>query len=430
VKTGIAGHPRGLAALFLTEMWERFSYYGMRAMIVIYLTQAVGWTEARASVLYLVYTSTVWLTPILGGLVADRFWGAQKALLVGGLIIASGHFVLAIESMTAFYVGLGLVAFGTGFFKPNVSTCVGELYGTEDPRRDSGYTIFYMGINVGAALGPIVTGYLRTRYGWPYGFAAAGFGMLFAVVTLQFTRKKFLGEAGLRPNAEREKAKTGETSPMTHEEWDRVIALFIVSFFVIFFWAAYEQAGNSMNLFAANNTRLELGSVKLVPEWFQSVDAIVVLAFAPVFAMVWPLLRKRGLEPSTTRKMALGLVVLGLGFLFMIGGAKQVNAGRLAHPGFLIMAYVFHTWGELCLSPVGLSLVSKVAPGKIVSLMMGVWFLSNWAGNFAAGLLGVLRTRIADPVQFWTILAIFPVVTGLVLFFGAPKLQKLMHGHG
>jgi POT family proton-dependent oligopeptide transporter len=431
VTTEPAGHPRGLKALFLTEMWERFSYYGMRAMLVLYLVQALSWPQARASVVYGIYTSTVWLTPILGGLIADRFWGAQKSLIVGGLIIAAGHFVLAIQSMPAFYTGLALVALGTGLFKPNVSACVGELYQPNDPRRDSGFTIFYMGINLGAFIGPLVTGWLRVHYGWPYGFGAAGVGMLFAVLTLLATRKTYLGTAGLLPSAKRRESEgISSKAPLTGEEWERVIGLFIVSFFVIFFWAAYEQAGNSMNIFAATSTRLTVGSFKLIPEWFQSVDPGILILTAWLFPVLWSLLRKRGAEPSTTRKMALGLVVMGFGFVFMIAAAQQVKAGTLASPWFLVLAYAFHTWGELCLSPIGLSLVTKVAPTKIVSLMMGVWFLSNWAGNLAGGFLGALTASIKDPVTFWMIFLVFPMVAGVVLFFLAPKLQKLMHGRG
>jgi proton-dependent oligopeptide transporter, POT family len=431
VKAEIAGHPRGLSALFLTEMWERFSYYGMRAMLVLYLVQGLAWTPSRASVLYGIYTSTVWLTPILGGLIADRFWGAQKALIVGGLVIATGHFVLAIETMPAFYTGLALVALGTGLFKPNVSACVGELYQQDDPRRDSGFTIFYMGINLGAFIGPLITGWLRVHYGWPFGFAAAGVGMLFAVLTLLATRKHFLGTAGLLPSTKRREAEgMSSKAPLTGEEWERVVALFIVSFFVIFFWAAYEQAGNTMNIFAAQSTRLTMGPLKLIPEWFQSADPAILLATAWLFPILWVALRKRGAEPSTTRKMAIGLVVMGFGFVFMIAAAQQVKAGVLANPWFLVLAYAFHTWGELCLSPIGLSLVTKVSPTKIVSLMMGVWFLSNWAGNLAGGFLGALTSSIKDPVTFWTIFLVFPLVAGAVLFFLAPKLQKLMHGRG
>ncbi len=432
MKAEIAGHPRGLAALFLTEMWERFSYYGMRAMLVLYLIQALSWPQARASVLYGFYTGAVWLTPILGGYLADRFLGAQKALLIGGLVIAAGHFVLAIESLPAFFTGLVLVALGTGLFKPNVSACVGELYRPDDPRRDSGFTIFYMGINLGAFIGPLVTGWLRVHYGWPYGFAAAGVGMLFAVLTLLATRKHFLGTAGLLPSAKRREAEgMSSKAPLTAEEWERVIALFIVSFFVIFFWAAYEQAGNSMNVFAATSTRLTLGSLKVIPEWFQSVDPAILLLTAPLFPILWGVLRKRNAEPSTTRKMAIGLVVMGFGFVFMMAAAQQMKAGQLASPWFLVLAYAFHTWGELCLSPIGLSLVTKVAPTKIVSLMMGVWFLSNFGGNVLGGFLGALVTgAVKDPFMFWAIFLVFPVIAGIVLFFLAPKLQRLMHGRG
>ncbi|MEO6323524.1 MAG: peptide MFS transporter [Thermoanaerobaculia bacterium] len=425
--------PRGLTALFLTEMWERFSYYGMRAMLVLYLVQGLHWTQGRASVLYGLYTGSVWLTPIIGGYIADRFLGAQKALLIGGTIIALGHFVIAVETMPTFYLGLALVALGTGLFKPNVSACVGELYSPDDPRRDPGFTIFYMGINLGALIGPLVTGYLRVAYGWRYGFGAAGVGMILAIAVLLATRKKYLGEAGLYPSAKRSRdadAASGKISgPLTREEWERVVALGVVSFFVIFFWAAYEQAGNTMNLFAAESTRLTVGTFKIIPEWFQSVDPVFIILLGPLFAALWTALSRARKEPSTTRKMALGLIVMGLGFVFMVAAAMEVKSGRLASPWWLVLAFMFHAGGELCLSPVGLSLVTKVAPGKIVSLMMGVWFLSNFAGNVGAGFLGTL-TKGMDPIRFWTIFLVFPVVAGLILFFCAPRLQKLMHGRG
>jgi proton-dependent oligopeptide transporter, POT family len=424
--------PRGLAALFLTEMWERFSYYGMRALLVLYLVQGLKWTQSSASLLYGFYTGSVWLTPIVGGWLADRYLGAQRALLIGGTIIAAGHFVLAIETMPTFYLGLTLVALGTGLFKPNVSACVGELYEPGDPRRDTGFTIFYMGINIGALIGPLVTGWLRVHYGWRYGFAAAGVGMILSVVALLATRKRLLGEAGLYPGKQRamREHEASAEGKLTREEWERVIALAVVSFFVVFFWAAYEQAGNTMNLFAAEKTRLDLGWMRIVPEWFQSVDPVFILILGPIFAALWTALARAGKEPSTTRKMALGLIIMGSGFAFMVAGAAQAKGGALASPWWLVLAYMFHAAGELCLSPIGLSLVTKVAPGKIMSLMMGVWFLSNFGGNVVAGWLGTFMETFRDPVTFWAILLAIPVGAGLVLFFLAPKLQRLMHGRG
>jgi proton-dependent oligopeptide transporter, POT family len=288
-----------------------------------------------------------------------------------------------------------------------------------------------MGINLGALFGPLVTGWLRVHYGWGYGFAAAGVGMIFAVAVLLVTRKRLLGEAGLYPGAKR-REMSGEkpSGPLAREEWERVAALFIVSFFVIFFWGAYEQAGNTMNLFAAKFTRLDLGFMRIIPEWFQSVDSVFIILFGPLFAALWIALARARKEPSTTRKMALGLIVMGLGFAFMVAGGAQVKASGLASPIWLVLAYLFHAWGELCLSPVGLSLVTKVAPTKIVSFMMGVWFFSNAAGNFVAGLLGTLMSKLVDPVQFWAIFLVFPVAAGLILFVLAPRLQKLMHGRG
>jgi POT family proton-dependent oligopeptide transporter len=436
----LLGHPRGLGLLFMTEMWERFSYYGMRALLVLYLVNALQWDTARAANLYGTYTMLVFLTPVIGGYLADRVIGTRRSLVIGGIVISLGHFCLAFPGMTMFYLGLTLIVIGTGFFKSNVSTMVGQIYREGDPRRDSGFTIFYMGINLGAFLGPIVCGGLAqsSRFGWHYGFAAAGVGMLLGLIVYLWAREKYLPGIGVRPSREdpatmQSSASHAAIDPGSNaivhgligaiggaiigwllggenvlglsmglvigaalsisvlgsrgEERRRVIALFIVVFFVIFFWAAYEQAGSSMNLFADKNTDLSVGSFTIPSSWFQSVNPFDILIFAPVFAAMWTALGRAGREPSTALKMVLGLALLAIGFVFMVVGGTRADKGVLVSPFWLVAAYTFHTWGELCLSPVGLSYVTKVAPARFASLLMGVWFLANAAANKLAGAL-------------------------------------------
>ena len=448
----LLGHPRGLGLLFVTEMWERFSYYGMRAILVLYLVNALKWDTAHAANLYGTYTMLVYLTPVIGGYLADRFIGTRRSLVVGSIVISLGHFTLAFPGMTAFYIGLGLIIIGTGFFKSNVSTMVGQIYRDGDPRRDSGFTIFYMGINTGAFLGPIVCGGLAqsSRFGWHYGFAAAGVGMVLGLIGYLWGRERYLPGIGVsvsRKEAAAARAAAAalsadpESNPALHggigavvgavvgwflgsgnylgvlmglvigaalgvtllgshgEERKRVIALFIVVFFVIFFWAAYEQAGSSMNLFADKNTDLHAGSLMIPSSWFQSVNPAAILIFAPVFAGLWTSLGKSGREPSTALKMVLGLALLATGFVFLVIGGSRADSGVLVSPFWLVAAYTFHTLGELCLSPVGLSYVTKVAPVRFAGLLMGVWFLANAAANKIAGSLAAFTPTPGEAPQ-------------------------------
>src|SRR5689334_22105760 len=386
----LLGHPRGLGLLFITEMWERFSYYGMRAILVLYLVNALKWDTAHATNLYGTYTMLAFLTPVIGGYLADRYIGTRRSLVIGGIVIAMGHFTMAIPGMTTFYAGLALIIIGTGFFKSNVSTMVGQIYREGDPRRDSGFTIFYMGINSGAFLGPLVCGGLAQNpsLGWHYGFAAAGVGMILGLIGYVWGRDRYLPGIGVSPSRqERADARAAaallsesDANPLLHggigavaggalgwflssgsylgilmglviggavgitllgshgEERKRVIALFIVVFFVIFFWAAYEQAGSSMSLFADKNTNLHAGSFLIPSSWFQSVNPAAILIFAPVFAGMWTSLGKRGREPSTALKMALGLALLAAGFLFMVIGGSRADTGVLVSPFWLVAA--------------------------------------------------------------------------------------------
>ena len=493
--TALFGHPRGLGLLFITEMWERFSYYGMRAILILYLTEALHWNTARAANLYGTYTMLVFLTPLIGGYLADRVIGTRRSLVIGGLVIAAGHFCLAVPSMTMFYTGLTLIIIGTGFFKPNVSTMVGQIYADGDSRRDAGFTIFYVGINTGAFLGGLVCGYLadQTRFGdrgWHWGFAAAGIGMVLGLIVYIAFRDKYLPGIGVRaakqipgvaaPIVARDSrvalhaligaatgiaigvllggfdvlgafvaATIGASLAVTilgshGEERKRVIAIFIVAFFVVVFWACYEQAGSSMNLFAANNTNLQLGSFHIPAAWFQNVNPAVIVIFAPLFAWIWVKLAKIGREPSTALKMVIGLALLGLGFVFMVIGGKRADSGVLVNPMWLVAAFTFHTWGELCLSPVGLSYVTKVAPVRFASLLMGVWFLANGAANKIAGTIaeltptpgevppaprggfvGMLQHVALTNHGFYTIFLVAALSASLLMIFFVPLLKRL-----
>ena len=427
------GHPRGLALLFLVEMWERFSYYGMRALLVLYLVNALKWDTPRATNLYGTYTSLAYLTPLLGGYLADRFFGTRRSLVIGGVLIALGHFSLAVQGMVTFYLGLTLVIIGTGFFKPNVSTMVGQLYPEGDPRRDGGFTLFYMGINLGAFLAPLLCGYLGERVGWHYGFGAAGVGMVLGLALYLWGRDKYLPGIGLpvaRSMPELRDASPTSARPASRrseEDNRRILALAIVVLFVVAFWGAFEQAGSSMNLFADKNTQRMAGSFLIPASWFQVVNAGFILLLAPIFALTWRRLQLAGREPSTPMKMVIGLALLGLGFLFMVIGGRRSDAGILVSPMWLVATYFLHTTGELCLSPVGLSYVTKVAPARFASVLMAGWFLANGAGNKIAGALAGLYGRMPN-AQFFMIFVVSSVVASGLLFLLVPKINRLTAG--
>jgi POT family proton-dependent oligopeptide transporter len=395
--TGFFGHPRGLATLFFTEMWERFSYYGMRAFLILYMvapaTQGgLGFADRDAASIYGTYTGSAWAASILGGLAADRFLGQYRSVLLGGIIIALGHFTLAFKALTFFYTGLALIVVGTGLLKPNVSTLVGSLYREGDPRRDAGFSIFYMGINLGAFIGPLIAGYLAQRVDWHLGFACAGVGMAFGLV--QYVLGKNRLHSAVHRLADKPRAaigaaaSTGATESrrgFTREEWMRMGAIVIFFLVATLFWGAYEQAGSTLNLFADRYTRLEVLGFSFPSSWFQSVQPVFVILLAPVFAWVWT--RMGPHEPSVPAKFALGVFFMGLSFLVLVpaGAMAQSGEGIRVSPWWLVASYAISELGELSLSPVGLSAVTKLAPLRIVGLMMGVWFLSNAAGNKLAG---------------------------------------------
>jgi POT family proton-dependent oligopeptide transporter len=441
--------PVGLALLFVAEMWERFSYYGMRALLILYLVDQGGvfhWTQQSASHLYGWYTGLVWFTPILGGYLADRFLGTHKSLVIGATIISLGHFALALETRAFFFLGLVLIVVGTGFFKANVSTMVGQLYKEDDPRRDAGFTFFYMGINLGAFIGPLICGYLAAdpRFGWNYAFAAAGVGMVLGLIVYLIFRRRYLGDIGLVPAG---LTRVGDTiaakRSLTPEERDRVLAILIVVFFSTFFWLASEQAGSSLNLFALERTnRAVAGFVgRLLPNyeiptaWFQSAVPFFVITLSPLFGLLWDRLGER--QPSTATKMAYGLLLLSFGYMIITLAAHLSDAGTLVSPLFLIGCYFFITCGEICLYPLGLSFVSKVAPVKYSSALMGIFFLSLFAasllGGYVAGTVkaverGEVYHVLGGRADFFLLFVITSVLAAVFLLALVPLIKRLTHG--
>ena len=493
VDRGFFGHPRGLSTLFFTEMWERFSYYGMRAILTLYMTKTLaegglGFDEGYAALIYATYVSSVWYLPLIGGWLADKVFGARRAVLIGGIIIACGHYSMAINTRLNFYAGLILIACGTGLLKPNISAMVGQLYPAKDQRRDAGFSIFYMGINLGAFLSPIVVGFLAqhpwfrgfiTSLGmnpnsaWHWGFGAAGVGMTFGLVQylLGHRRLSHVGEAPSK-SQKTEAAQTegfdfitlglailggliggglgyflgdaglisalfplvvgffagyllGTLRFLAGDELKRVLVIFILFVFSILFWMTYEQAGSSLTLFADRMTRTTIFGWAYPSSWFQSVPAIFVIIFAPVFAALWQKLGNR--QPSSPGKFIYGLLFAGIAFV-VITIASMVGAGGRVSPMWLVVVYLIQTFGELCLSPVGLSTVTKLSPARMVGHMMGVWFLSISIGSYIAGLTTKLFEG-NDPAVLTRGFAIFAGITlagTLVLAVLTPFIKKLI----
>jgi POT family proton-dependent oligopeptide transporter len=435
--------PKGIYLLFGVEMWERFSFYGMRAFLALFLADAVGgfgWTEENASKLYGLYNGLCYLTPLLGGFLADRVFGTRRAVVIGSFLIAMGHFTLALHGHATFFAGLVLIIFGTGFHKPIISTMVGQLYRERDPRRDGGFTIYYMGVNVGAFAGPIVCGYFAEspQFGWHWGFASAGVGMVLGTALYLAWMGKYLAGIGDPPKARKLSAAAPPPTKLTREQKEQIAAIAIFAFFNIFFWAAYEQAGSSMNFFARDNTqRVLLGLFEFKTSWFQSVNPLTIILLAPVFARIWTVLGSRGREPTTPVKFAWGLVFVALGFVVLVMAARLSAGGVKVSPLWLVGAYVLHGCGELCLSPVGLSMVTKLAPDRYQALLMGFWWTSFFVAEVTAGMLastvkkvseGQLFHLLGGKADFFLIFVVVPLVVALLLFAVAPKLQKLTHG--
>ena len=428
----VLGHPRGLFLLFATEAWERVQYYGMRAFLVLFLVDHVhglGWTESRALTLYGWYTGLSYLSTVAGGWAADRFLGQRRAVIIGGTVMMLGQFLCALKQEPLLYLGGALIIAGNGLFKANVSTMVGQLYRPGDPRRDSGFTIFYVGINLGAAIGPFLCGTPAEKVDWSLGFAAAGLGMAVGVLIFVLLNRRLLGpEVGAVPRR-RHGTSTApvQQHAITREERDRIIVIFVLTFFVSIFWAGYEQGGGLMNLFTDRSTDRFLAGHEIPTTWFQAVNSGFIFALAPVFTVLWTRLAQSGREPSTARKMAGGLFALAASFVLLYFAAGRAEAVGKAGALWIVGAYLFQTIGELMLSPVGLSMVTKLAPPQYGSALMGVWFLSNAAGNKLAGSIGALAEGHGDATVFRGI-AVGSVVAGAVLYALAPLLHRMTHG--
>ncbi|AMM52299.1 MFS transporter [Rufibacter sp. DG15C] len=460
------GHPPGLYLLFFTEMWERFSYYGMRGLLILYLTKAavaggLGIAESTGNLIYGYFTGFVYFTPIIGGWLAEKYIGQRRSILIGGVLMALGQFslfatpgienqgnIMGIPMMTA--VGLLLIIIGNGFFKPNISAIVGKLYEQGDHRRDAAFTIFYMGINVGAFAAPLVCGILAedifatktvvdgvttvSEYGFRYGFLAAGIGMVIGQLAFNLLAPKYLGNVGVAPDGKVDKNNPVVKAPLTKEETDRMAVIFIITLFVVFFWAGFEQAGSSLSLYTDKYIDREVFGFLIPTAWFQSVNPLFIVAFAPLTANLWLSLSQRGKDLSIPVKMGLGMILLGVGFLFMVGAVMQ-RGGNVedetikASIFWLIATYFFHTIGELCLSPIGLSMVSRLSPLAYTSMLMGVWFLAPFVAQIAGGYIASY-VEILGPLQVFGLISGFVIAAGLLLVAIAKKLLHMMHGRG
>ncbi len=484
------GHPRVLWMLFITEMWERFSYYGMRALLVFYMTKNFLFGDDQAMLIYGSYTSLVYLTPVIGGIIADRILGYRKAVTIGALLMALGHFAMAIESISVFYLALALLIVGNGFFKPNMSTIIGKLYAPGDERRDSAYTIFYMGVNVGALLAPIGCGLVGAKFGLHWGFTLAGFGMIFGLIVFLMTQHQLRGIA----DPPRNDALRDPVSAGFNREWlvyigaalavagmwklvqfntlvgwllvivgggffvyvfvyglfsgsnvvrNRLWVALLLTSFGIVFWAFFEQAGSSLNLFADRNVDKVVFGWEVPAALMQSINPIFIVLFGAPIAWLWLALGRRHMSPSTPLKFGLGIVQLGLGFAALYYGASISQSDGIVGLSWLVLGYLLHTTGELFISPVGLSMMSKLAPAKMGAMMMGVWYLSSAFAQYAAGMIAALMSVREEGVAAETLnpvdtvmvygdvfrgIAIVAVGVGVFLAIASPLIRKGMHG--
>ena len=483
---GFFGHPKGLSTLFFTELWERFSYYGMRALLVLFMTAeamggnpGLGFDVAKATAIYGLYTFFVYVLSLPGGWVADQLWGQRKAVFVGGVIIALGHFSMAIPTTTFFYIGLALIVLGTGLLKPNVSSMVGDLYPEGGAKRDAGFSIFYMGINLGAILGPLLCGIIGEGYNWHWGFSLAGFGMLLGLASYKYGYK-FLGSAGDLKTGENEEViaarsrkfytiisvaaavivtfvflMTSGTIDITLTELAGNLGLLAVSITILFFayiifygghstqeqkrlgvifwlfilaalfWSGFEQAGSSLNIFAKDLTDRVILGTEIPASTLQLINPTFIVIFAPIFGWMWTWLANKNANPSIPVKFGLGLFGLAAGFFVLSWGAANASVENPVSPSWLIVTYFLHTCGELCLSPVGLSSMTKLAPKSRVSQMMGIWFVAAAVGNLFAGLLAGQLEQLAPSNLFWSVAMVIGG-GGVVALLAAPPVKKLM----
>lgn len=475
------GHPKGLFVLFFAEMWERFSYYGMRALLIFYLTKHWLFSDSKSGIIYGAYTALVYITPVLGGYLADKYLGQRKAVVFGAVLLTLGHFFMAFEGEPAvgnvdnpviyvFWLALALIIVGSGFLKANISVIVGQLYPRTDVRRDAAYTIFYMGINLGAAIGSLACGYIGETYGWGYGFGLAGIGMLLGLVVFVWGKPLLLGR-GEPPKALAKKTEWSmygiglamvalcwaaiqfqdlvgyvlggfggalvlyvlftAVVKLAPEERDRIFAAMFLILTSIVFWALFEQAGSSLNLFT--DRHVDRGGVPA--STFQSINAIYIILLAPIFAITWQMLGNKGLEPSAPFKFGLGVIQVGLGFLVLVWGAQTVGIENATPVIFIFLIYLLHTTGELCLSPVGLSAMNRLAPSHMASLIMGTWFFASATGNFAAGLIASAtgaegvgeEAGKAVVLDVYSTVGLYAVGIGVVVLVVSPFIKKLMH---
>jgi proton-dependent oligopeptide transporter, POT family len=435
--------------LFLTELWERFAYYGMRALLILYLIDTtnggLGWSQMNASRLYGWFIGLTYLTPVAGGWLADRFLGTNRSLLVGGMVLTGGHFLLALGSDLFFYAGLALVVVGTGFFKPNVHTMVGQLYQPGDSRRDPGFTLYYMGINLGAFLGPLVCAWLAVRFGWRWGFAAAGCGMAVGVLFYSWSRRRWLSNVGLPPAVSDSVRQAEVPLALSPADWNRIAAIGIITIFVVVFWLAFEQVGSSLNVFAAQRVDRAAGEwlQPLVPDreipaaWFQSINPFFVLLLAPLVAALWQRLDTRA--PGTTAKMALGLILLGAAYATLVVAAANSDHGSPVSPWVLVAFYAIYTLGELCFLPVGISFVSQTAPARVASMVMGIWLTANFAANLIGGYLagmvqpierGEVFHVLGGQADFFLIFVVLCLSAGMLLALLVPLVSRLVRPGG
>lgn len=480
------GHPKGLFVLFFAEMWERFSYYGMRALLIFYLTKHWLFSDGESGVIYGAYTALVYITPVLGGYLADKWLGQRKAVLYGAILLTFGHFIMGFEgdggqdpaSLNIFWLALAFIIVGSGFLKANISVIVGQLYPRTDVRRDGAYTIFYMGINLGAFLGSLLCGYLGETYGWAYGFGAAGFGMLLGLIVFIWGKPLLLGRGEAPDPAKlaapvmgiklewllyivgliavgvcwwmvQNQAIVGTllgiagailvayviftaVVKLPREDRDRIFAAMFLILGSILFWALFEQAGSSLNLF----TDRYVDRAGVPASVFQSLNAGYIVLLAPLFAMLWTWLGRRNMEPSAPAKFGLAMLQLGLGFLVLKWGAEAAGIGNATPVLFIFLIYLLHTTGELCLSPVGLSAMNRLAPAHMASLIMGTWFFASATGNFAAGLIaaatgserasgeGAGKTLVLDVYQT---IGLWAIGFGVLVIVVSPLIKKLMH---
>ncbi|MCA9735663.1 MAG: peptide MFS transporter [Deferribacteres bacterium] len=429
-------HPKGLYILFFTELWERFSYYGMRAILVLYVIASaqgqnpgLGWAEEDALKLYGWYTMLVYLMSIPGGILADKLLGQKKMVFIGGLLIIAGQFVLAIDSIIAFYSGLGLIILGVGGLKPNISTMVGGLYKEGDLMRDKGFTIFYIGINIGAATAPLLVGWIGETIGWHIGFSLAGFGMILGQAVYVWGQKYLKGIGDALAPIKDGTTKKNTHAPLTKIEKDRIVVLFISFLIVIMFWGAYEQAGGLLNIYTKEKLNRIVFGWEIPASVFQSLPAIYVILLGTIVATFWVKWQEKGRESSSLFKMAVGIMIMGSGFLFMVCASLDAaaSADGKAALYWLFGAYFLHVVGELCASPVALSFITKLAPAKYGSIMMGIYFAMTGLGNKLAGLIGEAAADAGEKTIFFGI-TFFTVGFGILLLIFLKRLKALTHG--